>query len=258
MTTLQRNRRIVALESRFEIVKLFRTTAFIVPTLAFPVLFYLLFGVVMGGRAIGGSGSIGVYLIATYGAFGVIAAALSAFGISIAIERGQGLLQLKHATPMPLYAYIAAKLAAAVVFSTIVVLSLVVTAAVFVGVRMDPAQLVTLVVALVVGTIPFALLGLTIGYTVAGQASIAVFNLIYMPMAFLSGLWIPIDFLPKTVQAIAEYLPAFHLGQLALGIIEAPSRGTPASHIVALLGFTLLFLAAAIAAYRFDQRKNYA
>ncbi len=260
MTALQRNSRILRLEARYEIVKLFRTPAFIVPTLAFPVIFYLLFGVMMGGRNIGGSGgvSVAVYLIATYGAFGVIGTALSAFGISVAIERGDGLLQLKHATPMPLYAYVAAKMTAAMVFSSVVVLSLFVTGAVLGGARVDPVQLATLFVALVIGTIPFALLGLTMGYTVAGQASIAVFNLIYMPMAFLSGLWIPIDFLPKAVQGIAEYLPAFHLGQLALGIIEAPARGTAGSHLVALVGFSLVFLVTATLAYRLDRRRNYA
>ena len=198
MTNLQRNRRIVVLESRYEIVKLLRTTAFVVPTVAFPVLFYLLYGVAMGGRTVGGGVSQAVYLIATYGAFGVIGAALSAFRISVAIERGQGLLQLKHATPMPLYAYVAAKLVAAMVFSSIVVLALFAVGTALGGARIDIGPIATLFVALVVGTVPFALLGLTFGYTVKGQASVAVFNLLFLPMAFLSGLWIPIDFLPKT------------------------------------------------------------
>src|SRR5687767_5298862 len=103
--TFQQHRRIVALESRYEVVKLFRTTSFIVPTLTFPVVFYLFFGVAMAGRMGPGAMSLGVYLIATYGAFGVIMASLSAFGASVAVERGQGTLQLKHATPIPLYAY---------------------------------------------------------------------------------------------------------------------------------------------------------
>ena len=248
--------RIIALESRYEIVKLFRTTAFVIPTLTFPVLFYLLFGVLMGSRMRGGETS--VYLIATYGAFGVIGAALSSFGASIALERGQGLLQLKHATPMPLRAYMVAKLAAAMLFSAIIVLSLFAAGAIFSGVRFEPLQFGTLFASLVAGTVPFALLGLTLGYLVSAQASIAVLNLIYLPMSFLSGLWVPIDFLPSAVQKIASWLPPFHLAQLALEAIGQRTRGTPSEHVIALTGFALLFAATSIIAYRLDRRRNYA
>jgi ABC-2 type transport system permease protein len=255
---MNRNLRIAAIESRYEIVKLARTTAFIVPTLSFPVLFYLFFGVAFGGNSVGPGMKMGVYLIATYGAFGVIGAALSSFGAAIAIERGQGWLQMKHATPMPLSAYLVAKLVAAMLFGTIIVLALFVAGATVGGASMPFQQWLTLLAVLVAGTIPFALLGLTLGYLVSAQAVIAVINLIYLPMGFLSGLWVPVDFLPGAVQRAAEFLPAFHLGQLALGVIGAPTHGTAGGHVAALAGFTLIFLATAIFAYRHDRRRNYA
>ena len=257
MTSLHWNSRVVALESRYEILKHLRTPAFIIPTLTFPIVFYLFFGVTMGSRNMGGGATLGVYLIATYGAFGVIGAALSSFGVSLALERGQGLLELKQATPMPLSAYIVAKLASAAVFSSMVTLLLFAVGTVLGGARLDPQQLATLFATLVAGTVPFALLGLTIGYIVPAEAAIAVINLIYLPMGFLSGLWIPIDFLPNTVKQIATFLPGFHFGQLALGVIEMPAHGTPGGHVTALLGFTLIFLATGIAAYRLDRRKNH-
>jgi ABC-2 type transport system permease protein len=256
MTNFQRNRRVVALESRCEILKHLRTPSFIIPTLTFPILFYLFFGVAMGSRGVGGGASLGVYLIATYGAFGVIGAALSSFGVSLALERGQGLLQLKQATPMPLFAYILAKLASAIVFSSMVTLSLFAVGTALGGARLDAQQLAMLFATLVAGTVPFALLGLTVGYIVSADAAIAVVNLLYLPMGFLSGLWIPIDFLPNTVKQIATFLPAFHFGQLALSVIDIPAQGTPGGHMTALVGFTLLFLATATAAYRVDRRRN--
>ena len=258
MTIIQRNSRIVALESWYEIVKLFRTTSFIVPTLTFPVIFYVFFGITMGGRMRAGGLSLDVYLIATYGAFGVIMAALSSFGVSVAVERGQGTLRLKHATPMPLYAYVVAKLVAALLISSVIVTLLLVVGMAASNVRIDVRNVAMLFVTLIGGTVPFALLGLTIGYVVSAQAAIAVLNLLSMPMAFLSGLWIPIDALPRSVQTLAAYLPAYHLGQLALDAIEMPSHGTAAGHVTALIGFTLIFFVTAIAAYRFERRKNYA
>ena len=59
-----------------------------VPSIAFPAMFYLLFGVMFGRGTVGGI-SMATYLIATYGAFGVIGASLFGFGVGVAVERGR-------------------------------------------------------------------------------------------------------------------------------------------------------------------------
>ena len=78
------------------------------------------------------------YLIATYGAFGVIGASLFGFGVSVAIERGQGWLEVKRTTPMPIAAYFVAKLAMAMIFSAIIVVLLIIVATTLGGVTVDP------------------------------------------------------------------------------------------------------------------------
>jgi ABC-2 type transport system permease protein len=76
-------------------------------------------------------------------------------------------------------------------------------------------------------------------------------------MAFVSGLWIPIDVLPGAIKSVAPYVPAYHLGQLALSALGA-DRGAPVlSHVAALAGFTCLFLALALWGYRNDEGKTY-
>ena len=51
----------------------------------------------------------------------MIGAALFGFGVSVAVERGQGWLEVKRTTPMPIAAYFVAKLAMAMIFSAIIV-----------------------------------------------------------------------------------------------------------------------------------------
>jgi hypothetical protein len=46
------------LEARYELVKLRRLPAFAVPAIAFPVVFYLLFGIAISGTRATGAGSI--------------------------------------------------------------------------------------------------------------------------------------------------------------------------------------------------------
>ena len=111
--------RTYALEAKYEFLKLLRMPGYAVPSIAFPAMFYLLFGVLVRRGAVGGI-SMPTYLIATYGAFGVIGASLFGFGVGVAIERGQGWMMLKRASPMPPMAFFVAKLAMCAIFAAAV------------------------------------------------------------------------------------------------------------------------------------------
>src|SRR6201999_4553094 len=125
------------------------------------------------------------YLVATYGAFGVICASLFGTGFTIAIERGQSERLLKRATPMPMRAFLLAKIAMAVIFSMVILVSLFTLSAAFGGVRFPLETWVTLFVALVTGALPFCALGLTIGYFAGPNSAPAIVNMLFIPMSFL-------------------------------------------------------------------------
>ena len=146
-------------------------------------------------------------MLATMGCFGVMATSLFGFGVSLAIERGQGWLQVKRASPMPIAAYFFAKLFSAVVFSTVIMLLLLAVGTAFGGVRLPLATAAKLVGILVAGSIPFSSMGLAIGYFAKPNSAPAVVNLIYLPMAFCSGLWIPLFMLPHGLRVFANLLP---------------------------------------------------
>lgn len=249
--------RCYALEAKYELFKVARLPAYALPTIAFPVMFYLLFGVSFGGGRVTGSMTMGTYLLATYGAFGVIGAALFGFGVGVAIERGQGWLMLKRATPMPPLAYFVAKLFMAIVFATLITALLAVLAATAGGVRLPAAAWIRLAVTLVAGAVPFCALGLALGSFLGPNAAPAVVNIIYLPMGFASGLWIPIEALPGVMRAIAVYLPPYHLGQLALAAIGGGRGATAWSHVLVLTGFALVGLGVAWVGYRRDEDKTY-
>lgn len=234
------------LESRLEFLRLLRTPSFAVPALVFPVMFYLLFGVLLAGGKQMAAASLSHYLMATYCVFGVIAPGLFGFGVGVASERERGLLQLKRALPMPPYNYVLAKLAMALLFAVVIVVMVGSTAMVFGGVRLALSQWLLLTVVSVLGALPFCALGLLIGSWVGAQAAPAIANLIYLPMAFLSGLWMPLSVLPGVIQSLAPLWPAWHLGQLALAAVGVPSRGSVVVHLLYLLLFTAVAAALAV------------
>ena len=229
--------RAYAKEVRYESIRLWRTPSFSLPVLLFPAMFYVLFGVLMSR----GNIHAATFLLANYGVFGVMGVALFGFGVVLAEDREQGLLTLKRALPMPRGAYLVAKMAMAALFAAIVSLLLMALAAGIAGVSLAPLQWFGLFAINVIGGLPFAALGLWLGSHFSGSAAVAVINMVYLPMAFLSGLWMPLSMLPGVFTTLAPLWPAWHLSQIALKVIGADAGLPLALHVAVLAVVTAAF-----------------
>jgi ABC-2 type transport system permease protein len=224
-------------EIRFEFIKALRTPQFAVPTLFFPIMFYVLFALALGGRGNGGS----LAAFANYGVFGCMGPGLFGFGVALAIERELGLLTLRQALPTPAGSYLIARAVMAMLFVTLITLMLMTLAVLFAHVPLTLGQAVQILCVNVLGTLPFCAIGMFVASLVSGQAAVAICNLIFLPMSFLSGLWFPLQILPKFLVDIAPTWPAYNLSQLALHAVDAPSSGSPATHVLALVLVTVVF-----------------
>src|ERR1700757_799697 len=136
-------------KAKYEFLKYLRLRVYTLSVLSFPIMFYVLFGLVLNmNQSIAGT-RVPVYLIPSYGTFGVIAASLFAAAAGLASDRGLGWLEVKRASPMPPFAYFTAKLFTSVVFSTIIALALFALGIAFGGVRMETGKFAQLLVTLV-------------------------------------------------------------------------------------------------------------
>lgn len=245
---LARQSRVYWLEARYQFLMVLREPGFALPTLLFPVIFYLFFGVVMGAG--GFSAAAPTYMLATYSVFGVMGPALFGFGAGLAIERDSGVLLLKQTTPMPVAAYLVAKVAMALAFGATVVLGIFLLGAYGAGVVLYRWQWFALAGVVLAGVIPFCVLGLAVGAWSKSRAAVAITNLVFLPMAMLSGLWIPITIFPAFLQDFANALPAYHQAQLALKVIAMDGGQATALHVAVLAAQSLAFLAAAAFGFR--------
>jgi len=244
-------------EAKYEFLKNLRLRMYTASVLSFPIMFYILFGLVLNAKQAIGSTSVPTYLIATYGTFGVMGASLFGTAAGLASDRGLGWLQVKRASPMPPFAYFAAKVITSMIFSAVIVSALFVLGITLGGVRMPIFDFLKLLGTLVAGSLPFSAMGLALGYFTGPNSAPAMINLIYLPMSFCSGLWVPFMFLPKVVRQIALILPPYHLSQLALGIVGAGGHGSTATHWEVLLAFTMICLGMARIGFQRDQDKLY-
>jgi len=233
--------RAYALEAKTEFLRVLRMPSFAIPSLLFPPMFYLLFALLLNR----GSNNAAHYLFATYSVFGVMAPGLFGFGVGVAIERERGWLALKRVAPMPPGAYLASKMIMAAGFALIIYLILAAMAYGLGGVRLGLAQWLLLGCITTLGVLPFCALGLLIGSRVGAAAAPAIVNFIYLPMAFLSGLWMPLTMLPAFIGQLAVLWPPYHLAQLALAASGRDYAGAVSGHLLFLGAFTAICFAIA-------------
>lgn len=236
------NLRAYWLETRNELLRLLRTPSFAVPTLVFPPMFYVLFAVLLNH---GARPQVASYMLATYTVFGVMAPGLFGFGVAIAMDRERGFLALKRALPVPPGALLGSRMVMAMAFAAVISLTLMTVGATAGGVTLSAMQAVQLFVVDVLGVLPFCAIGLYVGSRVGGQGAPAVVNMIYLPMAFLAGLWMPLSMLPAFIGKLAPLWPAHHLAQIALSVVGAPNDGRTLLHVAVLAGFAVVFFALA-------------
>jgi ABC-2 type transport system permease protein len=231
-------------EAKYETLSALRTPAFAIPFIAIPVAIYLLFGVLIAGNGGGDAPSefgpgIADYLFSGFSVIGAIMPGIFS-GVILAQERDSGLFKLKRALPLPPGANVIAKVLMSMGIAAIGV-TLVAIAALAAGkITISATQVLVIWATLIVGTIPFSAIGLFIGAYTSGAAAPAYGNLLFLPMMWLSGLFIP---LPEFLQRWTVAWPAFHLNQLALNFagVEQFSFIGPEIPFGVLVGVTVLF-----------------
>jgi ABC-2 type transport system permease protein len=242
--------------ARAELLKVTRMPAFMVPVIAFPILFFAMFGLANAGRTIAGI-SVGAYLMASYGAYSIMATALVTFGVSIASERALGWNRLLRVTPLSPVAYIGAKTVMAVSISAVALAALFIFGMVVGHVSLPLLTWLRLGGVLLIGMLPFLLLGIAIGYTVSPSAAAPITNLIFLPLSFASGLFMPLQMLPQFVQKLAPYLPSYHVGEMGWNTIGSGDGRGAWPHFLWIAGYSAAFAALAFIAYRRDEGRQF-
>src|ERR1700683_3735885 len=87
-------------EAKYEFLKNLRLRMYSASVLSFPIMFYVLYGLVLYPKQSLAGAPVPAYLIATYGTFGVMGASLFGTAAGLSSDRGLGWLQGKRARPM--------------------------------------------------------------------------------------------------------------------------------------------------------------
>lgn len=240
------NARVFGVEVLDELRGIVREPTALFFSVVMPVGFFAFFVSVFGTESSGGI-SGGTYMLATFGTFGVLSVTLMNPGIGVADDRERGWLRAKQVSAVPLGVTLAAKVAASLPYAVAVLAAMAVAAALNGSLDASVGTLLRLAGVLILGALPFALLGMAVGFQAGSNASAAILNAVLMPSAILSGLWMPLEILPEFVARLAPFLPTYHLAQL--GLAQVSGEGG-LDHMLVLLVTAVVVAVIAGVSYR--------
>jgi ABC-2 type transport system permease protein len=213
-------------------------------TIAIPVVVLLFFASV--GVLPTGSGRPVDFLLPGSLALAIIASSLVNLGIATAYERHYGVLKRLGGSPLTRGHLIVAKVVAVLVVEVVQVVSLVVIAALALGWRPGPdASPALFVVAIVLGTLAVAGLGLLMAGALRAEATLALANALFIAFLLLGGIVLPVTELPGPLASIASLLPAAALADLfRTGLGAGTTDPARATIVLAAWGIAAVVLAA--------------
>ena len=183
-------------------------------------------------------------------ALAVMSTAMVSLGIGTGFERSYHVLKRLGATPLGRPRLIAAKISA-VIAVELLQFAVLVPVAFAVGWDPDAPNWLGAAGAVVLGTLAFAGIGLSLAGRLRGELNLAVQNGLYLVLLLLGGMVIPFGELPAGIRAVAYALPS---GALADVLRETlADAGThPATSLAVLAVWAVVAPTVAALTFRWD------
>ena len=236
-----------------EVGRSWRNRRYLLFSVAMPVLFFFIWSNIFGGDGSGRT-STKAYLMTSMAAYGCITAAVSA-GVRIALERATGWNRQLKLTALPPASYLAGKLAVSMALAIPSILLVFLAGALVEGVSMPAGAWALTAVCTWLGLLPFAALGIVVGYVAGPDAVQALLPIVTIGLSLLGGLWVPVTQMPSVMADLARVVPSYWLGELSRGALV--SSTVDGASVAVLLVWTLVLGALVVRLFRRETARGW-
>lgn len=224
---------------RFEVLRLLRNLRYVGITIGFPVVFYSLFLHNNKPLAHIAGTDWKTYFMVSMASFGAMVAALNAGGTRLAAERASGWTRQLRVTPLPSWSYVTTKISASMVIALPVICVVELTGLLVGGVRLGLGTWAVLTVVLWASALPFAALGVLVGFVASGETAYPLVTALMFLLSFFGGLFTPVTNLPPVLRQVADFLPSYHHASLGWAVVAG--RAPAAADAGILLAYSIAF-----------------
>ena len=234
-----------------EFLLLWRYPAFTVPSIAYPLLLFLFFGLTVDEDR-----KITTLVSLSFCAFALLGVVLFDFGIGFASRRGSPWETYLRTLPVAPWVPMIARLVVAVPFGVLAMAPVALTATLTGRLQLGAVQWLAAIGALFLGMVPFACLGVLLGYVCSSRSAGPVTTLIYLPLAYVGGIFQRPESLPHVVATLSTWTPTRMWRNLLENVVFATVPAT--SDLAGLVLYAVALGALAVVAVRRSELRSYA
>lgn len=223
-------------------------------TFVFPVALFLLYCAMYGDRLVSSGSDVTLkdYLMCSMAAYGAFMAAMTTGGRT-ALERASGWQRQLRLTPLSPSGYLFAKGAVAMLVALAPIVLVALVGGLAEGVSLSVAGWAQVVGGIWLATIPFAVLGLLVGQLATADSLQPTTMTLMLLLAFVGGIFIPVQVFPDWLQHVAQVLPTYWLADIGHGAFMGNTRVGTA--VLVLAAYTVVLGVAVIRRYRGDSAR---
>ena len=227
-------------------------------TFLFPLLIFVLLGSVYGNDVLKKEHGIkaSAYLLAGVLGYG-LASTFAGLAIILVLRREEGILKRLRGTPLPPVTYLGSVIASTAIVFAVESAVLIVLARVLFHPHLM-TQWLSLVLALALGTVVFAALGIALASLIrSGDGASAVVNAVYLPMSFLAGsFWTPQQY-PHVLKVIADILPLTYFIRLMRDVtVRNETIWSDWKYVAAVAAWGVVGLVVCLRSFRWTPREG--
>ncbi len=213
-----------------------RDPGFMFTSILLPACLYWFFAVPESGNSY-----IANFLIASFSAFAFFGVMFLQHAVHTSQEKHNPWSLYLQTLPIPKITLFVSRFVTAVFLGSLSCVMIYGVAQFFTPSDMSLTLFTHILFRLILGSVPFLLMGLLVGRLFNPKSVVPTANFIHLLFSFVGGLWKPPEILPEMLQKISPLLPTYHYGMLVWSLIS-PEILLQNSSLYYLFGFSGVLL----------------
>jgi ABC-2 type transport system permease protein len=209
---------IAGLHAKYTLLETIRIPIALIGTFVFPGLSLLFF--VVPQRAVADDPVFATQAVISLSVFAIMANQLFSFGLGISEDREKPWYPYLRTLPAPPLSRVLGTVAATGLIGITAIVPVVVIGALLTEATASISGILLGFLALIVSALPFAFIGVSIGYSMPSKAAIAVVQVVMFGLAFAGGLFLPPFLFAGWLDTLSKFLPSRQARELVIWAVQ--------------------------------------
>ena len=218
---------------RFDLLIFRRNPAGTFFTVVLPLIFLVIFTSIFGNNTLENGAKVATLYVPGILTLAIVSATAVNAAITMTARRERGVLKRVRGTPVPPWVFVLSQALAGFVIAMVMTVIITLVGRILYGVELQLETLPSLLISLLLGAMAFSAIGLALTTIISSEdAAPAVTNAIFLPLYFVSGVFIPDSEVPDWVGTVGNLFPVSHLNQALQESFDPFAKGAawPLNH----------------------------